>query len=58
MALYTYFPFHVYSQEALRKWKNINQSHATYGDLLHVFLKAGQTKCAEALYEILYDKSK
>lgn len=43
-------------REALRRWQNKQGLHATYGNLLEVFVKAGHKECAEALCGVLRKK--
>ena len=49
-----YFP--IVRREALQKWKLKQGLAATYGNLLELFVKAGHTRCAEALCEVLREK--
>ena len=42
-------------REALRRWK---EKHGTYGNLLKVCVKAGHTRSAEAICEVLRKKCK
>ena len=43
----------IYRRTALAKWKDCQMHHATYGNLLQVFVDAGHTECAEALCAVL-----
>ena len=40
----------------MRRWKNYQGLHATYGNLLELFVNAGHTQCAEAVCEVLRKK--
>ena len=45
-------------KEVLRRWKSNQGLRATYGNLLKLFMEAGQTQCAEAVCNVVRKKDK
>ena len=45
-----------FRREVLRKWQEKQGPHATYGNLLKVFVNARHKECAEGLCELLRKK--
>lgn len=43
-------------RKSLKRWKIRQDPQATYGNLLKLFLKAGQTQCVVAVCDVLKKK--